>query len=127
MQEKELLEHRFSQVRLQLQRQEHGDAIVGTPAPLGTLRQDMQKLRGQLVALDTRIAPLAAKASQLGNERWGPIMRCGADKSHLARQIERYADIYMSRVSNLLVYSPFAYLRAPRGSLPHDHGAALGI
>jgi hypothetical protein len=47
-------------------------------------------------------------------------MLAGNDKSHLARQLERYADVYMSRVSNLLYQTPFGYLRAPRGSLPHD-------
>jgi hypothetical protein len=36
--------------------------------------------------------------------------------------VERYADIYTSRVSNLLAETPFAYLRAARGSLPHDPG-----
>ena len=36
------------------------------------------------------------------------------------RQIERHADIYMSRVSNFLHHTPFFYFRSPRGSLPHD-------
>ena len=45
-------------------------------------------------------------------------MRAGNDKSHLARQIERYADIYMSRVSSLMYITPFAFLRSARGSLP---------
>jgi hypothetical protein len=48
------------------------------------------------------------------------MMRAGNDKSHLARQIERHADIYTSRVANLLYATPFAYLRSPRGTLPHD-------
>ena len=48
------------------------------------------------------------------------LMRAGNDKSRLARQIERYADVYTSRVSNFLYLTPFGYLRAPRGSLPHD-------
>jgi len=47
-------------------------------------------------------------------------MRAGNDKSHMARQVERYADIYMSRVSNFLFQTPFVFLRSPRGSLPHD-------
>ncbi len=47
-------------------------------------------------------------------------MRTGKDKSHLARQIERYADIYTGRVSNFLHQTPFVYLRSHRGSLPHD-------
>jgi hypothetical protein len=54
-------------------------------------------------------------------------MRTGNDKSHLARQIERYADVYTSRVSNLLAVSPYVYLRSPRGSLPHDHGPGGGV
>ena len=44
-------------------------------------------------------------------------MRAGNDKSHMARQVERHADIYMSRVSNFMHYTPFAYFRSPRGSL----------
>jgi hypothetical protein len=47
-------------------------------------------------------------------------MRSGNDKSLSARQVERYADVYTSRVSNFLAATPFAYLRADRGSLPHD-------
>jgi HAD superfamily 5'-nucleotidase-like hydrolase len=119
MDQKELWEHEYSQLRLQLQRAK-SDTYDGPPVDSSALRHAMHELRSDLVELDDRIAPLARKSSQLLNERWGPLMRCGNDKSHLARQIERYADIYMSRVSNLLAYTPFVYLRAPRGSLPHD-------
>ena len=71
-------------------------------------------------ALDALIAPLAKASGEIGNETWGPLMRAENDKSLFARQVERYADIYTSRVSNLLAETPFAYLRAARGSLPHD-------
>ena len=46
--------------------------------------------------------------------------------SRLAFQMERYADVYTSRVSNFLRYTPFVYLRSPRGSLPHDSGPEGG-
>ena len=72
------------------------------------------------VRLDERIAPLAREAGELGNPIWGPLMRAGNDKSLFARQVERYADVYTSRVSNFRDETPFAYLRAARGSLPHD-------
>ncbi len=52
-------------------------------------------------------------------------MRAGIDKSLFARQVERHADVYTSRVSNFLAVGPFALLRAGRLSLPHD-GAAGG-
>jgi 5'-nucleotidase len=70
--------------------------------------------------LDEEIAPLAEAAGEVSNERWGPLMRAGNDKSHMARQVERHADIYLSRVSNMIHATPFAYFRSPRGSLPHD-------
>jgi hypothetical protein len=43
-----------------------------------------------------------------------------ADKSLFARQVERYADVYTSRVSNLLYATPNGFLRAFRSPLPHD-------
>jgi len=119
MQKKALLEHEYSQLRLALQRGRAAHAKRHVPGE-EQLRARQEPLRQQLVELDARIAPLASRSSQLVNERWGQLMRAGGDKSYLARQIEHYADIYMSRVSNLLAYSPFVYLRAPRGTLPHD-------
>jgi hypothetical protein len=47
-------------------------------------------------------------------------LRAGNDKSRMARQLERYADIYTSRVANLGYYSPYAYLRPSFSPLPHD-------
>jgi 5'-nucleotidase len=84
------------------------------------LQQHIDRLSGQLRRLDERIAPLAQAAAELGNAAWGPLMRAGNDKSLFARQVERHADVYTSRVSNLGLRTPFAYLRATRTSLPHD-------
>jgi 5'-nucleotidase len=89
---------------------------VHEPAPVAPL----EALLTQLRELDDRIAPLARAANELGNPAWGPLMRAGHDKSLFARQVERYADIYTSRVSNLGLRTPYAYLRAARTSLPHD-------
>ena len=126
MAEKERLEHRFSRLRLGLQRR---DKRYGPQpaASTGDIKRRMAALREQLVALDSKIAPLAKAASELENARWGLLLRTGNDKSHLARQIERYADVYTSRVSNLLALTPYVYLRSPRGSLPHDHGPGGGV
>ncbi len=122
MEEKEALEARLSQARLALQRLHTGYGPAAS-ADAATLDYRVQDLRGQLVALDAEISPLAKAGNELTNARWGLLTRAGNDKSHLTRQIERYADIYTSRVSNLLHATPFAYFRSPRGSLPHDPGA----
>jgi hypothetical protein len=120
MADKERLEHEYSVLRLHVQRGEGDHSSAGSTRTKDSLRRRMQQLRTELSTLDTQIAPLARSASELHSQRWGLLMRAGADKSYLARQIERYADIYTSRVSNFGAYTPFVYLRAPRVSLPHD-------
>ena len=125
MGQKEALEHRFSQARIALQRLDCGYGPQPTTPPR-ELRQTMQSIRQELVALDQRIADLARQSAELGSARWGLLMRAGNDKSRLAFQMERYADVYTSRVSNFLRYTPFVYLRSPRGSLPHDSGPEGG-
>lgn len=118
---KSRLEHRLSVLRLSTQRRDRGYAKAGTALP-EDLAGELAALKQVLLSLDAEIAPLAKESSELMNPRWGLLLRTGNDKSHLARQIERYADVYTSRVSNLLAITPYAYLRSPRGYLPHDHG-----
>ena len=122
---KETIEQRICQVRVELQRLKEGyGALPPDPTEIKSLTEQLQarhqQLRDELDTLDIRIAPLARQGTELSNPSWGLLMRAGNDKSYLAFQIERYADIYTSRVSNFLAATPFAYLRSPRGSLPHD-------
>lgn len=119
MEEKERLEFDYCQVRIQLQRKK-GKYGPATKATVAALEKQGSDLRARIAELDERIAPLAEAAGTTSNPRWGLLMRSGNDKSYLARQVERYADIYLSRVSNFLYQTPHAYLRSPRGSLPHD-------
>lgn len=119
MDEKERLEQEHSEVRLMLQRKHLGYG----PQPGETVKEMESRLAGlrsRLTALDQEISPLAEASGEVSNNRWGLLMRAGNDKSHMARQVERHADIYMSRVSNMMSSTPFAYFRSPKGSLPHD-------
>ncbi len=118
MAEKEQLEWRYVQLRLAVQRGKLGYGPKGADAE--STSRGLAALRTELDALDERIGPFAEQTGHALNERWGLLMRAGNDKSQLARQVERYADVYTSRVSNFLHATPFAYLRSPRGTLPHD-------
>ncbi len=122
---KEDLEAQVSRARLDLQRAKAG---YGPPPDADAVALDarIQDLKSRLTSLDADIAPLAQAATELLNPRWGLLTRAGNDKSHLARQIERYADVYTSRVSNFLHATPYVYLRSPRGSLPHDPSSPGG-
>ncbi len=113
------LDNRIAHLRLARQRVQQG---YGPQLAVGNAKALDAAIKGgadESLALDARITPLAKAFGALGNPTWGPLMRAGNDKSLFARQVERYADVYTSRVSNFLAATPFAYLRAARGSLPH--------
>lgn len=88
--------------------------------PSEELADQLKAVTTEAVAMDREIAILAQASSNLGNPKWGQLMRAGSDKSLYARQVEKYADVYTSRVSNFIYETPFAYLRAARLTLPHD-------
>jgi hypothetical protein len=117
MGQKEVLEAEQCQLKLTLQRMSAGRTEADDST---NVAERLNALRAQLTELDTRISPLAKAVGELASKNWGLLLRAGNDKSHLARQVERYADIYLSRVSNFVYATPFAYLRSKRGSLPHD-------
>jgi HAD superfamily 5'-nucleotidase-like hydrolase len=117
MLEKEQIEAAYCQARLQAQRKNLGYTSV-VDAQFNP--KSLAELRSQTEVLDEKVSPLARASTELNNPYWGLLMRTGNDKSYLAYQVERFADIYTSRVSNLLYTTPFAYLRSHRGSLPHD-------
>lgn len=119
MDEKERLESEVRRMRIDLQRKrnKYGPQSSRSEEELET---GIAQTREKVESLDEAIAPLARASAELSNPVWGLLMRAGNDKSKLAFQIERYADIYTSRVSNFLQETPFVYLRSPRGSLPHD-------
>jgi HAD superfamily 5'-nucleotidase-like hydrolase len=113
------LDNRLAQLRLARQRAQQGYGPQPHKDP-EALEAAIKSTAEESLALDSTIGPLAKAAGELGNSTWGPLMRAGYDKSLFARQVERYADVYTSRVSNFLAATPFAYLRAARSSLPHD-------
>ena len=106
MAEKSALEAETSAVRLALQRNRLGYAPP--PDGIDADKGRLEELRSQITAIDEEITPLAVAASRLRNEAWGPLMRSGIDKSLFARQVEKYADCYTSRVANFVNVSPFA-------------------
>jgi 5'-nucleotidase len=114
------LDNRIAHLRLVRQRAKQDYGPQSASASIEALEAAIKGATDESLALDAEVAPLAKTFGSLGNPTWGPLMRAGNDKSLFARQVERYADVYTSRVSNFLAATPFAYLRAARASLPHD-------
>ncbi|XP_031395534.1 5'-nucleotidase domain-containing protein 4 isoform X2 [Punica granatum] len=122
--QKEVVGDLFNQLRLASQRRAKGrpaQTLSTTNMDYEELTESMQKLLIVMQRLDEKIAPMLEADGELFNRRWGFLSRAGLwDKSHLMRQIEKYADIYTSRVSNFLHYTPFMYFRSQEQTLAHD-------
>lgn len=74
---------------------------------------EIEKINGEIsLALN--------KHRELFNPYWGEMMRAGYEESRFADQVEKYACIYMARVSDLLNYSPKTYFRPHKRVLPHE-------
>ncbi|KAL1807496.1 hypothetical protein ACET3Z_024486 [Daucus carota] len=122
--QKEVVEELFNQVRLALQRRSTG-CPAQSPAAAHMedhkLNESIQRLLVVMQRLDAKIAPLLERDGEHFNRRWGYLLRARLyDKSLLARQIEKYADLYTSRVSNFLHYTPYMNFLLQEKSLAHD-------
>lgn len=59
------------------------------------------------------------------NPYWGLLFKEGSENSRFGEQVERYACLYTSRVSNFLYDSPLHYYRSPRDLMPHEQAGVL--
>lgn len=80
---------------------------------IDTLQQDISKL-------DLQISTLIQQQSAFFNPKWQRVFRAGAEESYFAYQVDRFACIYMEKISDLLEHSPMTYFRANRRLLAHD-------
>jgi len=74
----------------------------------------------KIEAVDKKIGKLIRAHSQNFNPYWGETMRSGVEPSRLAGQIEKYACIYMAKISDFVEYSPRTYYRPRKKTLPHE-------
>lgn len=83
-------------------------------------RKRIFKLFDILDGYNGKISEKLDKMRECFNPYWGEILRAGSEESRYADQVERYACIYMTKVSDLYKYSPKSYFRPTRRVLPHE-------
>lgn len=83
-------------------------------------RRAADKLKVQLRAVDTERRALARSIASRYHPAWGPLFKEGSELSSFGQQVETFACLYTSRVSNLLAYSPLHYFQSPRDAMPHE-------
>ncbi|WP_428263793.1 HAD-IG family 5'-nucleotidase [Haliangium sp.] len=83
-------------------------------------KEALESLRLRARLIQEEVDALENSIDHMYNPYWGGIFRAGNENSRFGEQVSDYADLYTSRVSNFLAYSPLRYFRAPRRLMPHD-------
>jgi hypothetical protein len=84
------------------------------------VRRRLDEIRATLRDVGEEIGALDQQVDHAFNPFWGPLFKVGVENSRFGEQVEDYACVYTSRVSNFLSYSPLQYFRSPRDHMPHE-------
>lgn len=107
--EKEQLETEIN--ALDLSKHEEGKKIP---------KEELSALFAKMDKLNQQISTKLEDYQEFFNPHWGAMMRAGQEESRFADQVEKYACIYMTKVSDLIDYSPRTYFRPMKRVLPHE-------
>lgn len=83
-------------------------------------KRAVERIRGQLRAVDADLGRIEREIDGHFHPYWGSLLKEANETSSFGDQVEEYACIYTSRVSNLLAYSPLQTFRSPRDVMPHE-------
>jgi HAD superfamily 5'-nucleotidase-like hydrolase len=84
------------------------------------VRDKLEQVRAALREVAREVAALEDRVDRAFNPWWGPLFKVGVENSRFGEQVEDYACVYTSRVSNFFSYSPLRYFRSPRDHMPHE-------
>jgi len=134
-----VVQHREEMEAYRRLSREHEDAqdalqrveVLQKSAETGTHRElDAEGLRAQAADLDAHARKVRRQMGDVlrtyharFNPVWGMILKSGYQSSRLAHQVERYACLYTSRVTNLRFLSPHKSYRSAEDLLPHDQAS----
>ena len=87
-----------------------------------TIRKRFDRLRRYEEEVADTLERRIADVDEAFNPYWGSVFAARRDTSRFGAQVESYACIYTSRVTNFRYTSPSKYFHSPHGSMPHWHG-----
>ncbi|WP_420829599.1 5'-nucleotidase domain-containing protein [Nannocystis pusilla] len=88
------------------------------------VRRRFDRLRKYEEEMATTLERRIADVDEAFNPYWGSVFAARRDSSRFGAQVESYACIYTSRVTNFRYVSPTRYFHSPHGSMPHWHSSA---
>lgn len=84
------------------------------------LRRRLDQDKRELRAVAAEGQALESALANEVNPYWGMVFKEAHELSRFGEQVDDYACIYTSRVSNLLYYSPMHHFRAARNDMHHE-------
>jgi HAD superfamily 5'-nucleotidase-like hydrolase len=119
---------RYYQARIkELARQiEHrptnGISVAELEADRMRFKRAVERIRGKLRQIDAELMALERRIDLRFHPYWGSLLKEGTEQSSFGKQVDDYACLYTSRVSNFLQYSPQQTFRSPRDVMAHEIG-----
>jgi HAD superfamily 5'-nucleotidase-like hydrolase len=87
------------------------------------IKRAIDRVRGRLRVSDSELMAIERRVDQRFHPFWGSLLKEENEESSFGSQVEEYACLYTSRVSNFLAYSPQQYFRSPRDEMAHEIGS----
>jgi hypothetical protein len=84
------------------------------------IKRAIERIRGLLREAEAETRLIERRSNARFHAFWGSLMKEGREQSSFGKQVEDYACVYTSRVSNFLRYSPQQYFRSPRDVMAHE-------
>ncbi len=84
------------------------------------VKRSVERIRGQMRSIDHEVVALESHIDNAFHPFWGSLMKEADDRSSFGDQVEEYACLYTSRVSNLSAYSPLQHFRSARDRMAHE-------
>ncbi|XP_009588769.1 uncharacterized protein LOC107800665 isoform X2 [Nicotiana tabacum] len=81
---------------------------------------ELDKLKSQSEEVRLSHQQAQRECHQKFHNVWGQLMKTGYQNSRFAHQVERFACLYTSQVTNLSLYSPDKYYRPSEDFMPHE-------
>ena len=83
----------------------------------------VDRVRERLRLVDREVDSLDRRTALRFHKYWGSLLKEGNEQSSFGHQVEDYACVYTSRVSNFVHYSPQQTYRSQRDKMPHEMGS----
>lgn len=89
-------------------------------------KRAVERIRGKLRQNEAELVALERRIDLRFHPYWGSLLKEGSEQSSFGKQVDDYACLYTSRVSNFLSYSPQQTFRSPRDVMAHEIGISGG-